>query len=217
MSKKGIIFDLDGTMWDASHSNAPAWNVELARHKEIEKRITVEDIQSYMGKTMEEIAPIALPDMDIKKSLPIIKKCGKEEIKALREHGGILYPKLEETLIKLKEKYHLYIVSNCEDGYVQAFLDYHKMNEHFEDIEMAGRTGKSKAENILLIMERNSLKEAIYVGDTDGDYNSAKTAGIPFVLAEYGFGKVEDAKYKISSFEKLIELVDGIFGQEFIK
>lgn len=31
MIKKGIIFDLDGTMWDASHSNAPAWNVETGK------------------------------------------------------------------------------------------------------------------------------------------------------------------------------------------
>lgn len=216
MAKKGIIFDLDGTMWDASHSNAPAWNVELARHENIEKRITVDDIQSYMGKTMEEIAPIVLPDMDIEESLPILKKCGEEEIKALRAHGGILYPKLEETLIKLKEKYHLYIVSNCQDGYVQAFLDYHKMNEHFEDIEMAGRTGKSKAENITLIMKRNGLEQAVYVGDTDGDCNSAKAAGIPFVLAEYGFGYVECPEYVINSFEELGKMSDIIFEKEFI-
>lgn len=208
MSKKGIIFDLDGTLWDASHSNAPAWNVELARHDNIHKRITVQDIQSYMGKTMEEIAPIVLPDMDIEDSLPILKRCGKEEIKALREHGGILYPKLEETLSLLQKKYHLYVVSNCQDGYVQAFLDFHNLNDYFEDIEMAGRTGKNKGENIRLVIERNNLDAAVYVGDTDGDCKSAGQAGIPFVLAAYGFGMVDNPEYEINSFEEIVQVAD---------
>lgn len=188
---------------------------KLARHKEIDKRITVEDIQSYMGKTIEDIALIALPDMDINDSLPILRECCKEEINALRQHGGILYPELEKTLKALSEKYYFYVVSNCQDGYVQAFLDYHKLNEYFEDIEMAGRTGKNKAENILLVIERNKLEQAVYVGDTDGDYKSAKEAGIPFVFAEYGFGQVDSSKYVINSFAELAEIADDVFDKEF--
>ena len=211
MSKQGIIFDLDGTLWDASQSNAPAWNVELERHSEITKRITVEDIQGYMGKTIDEIAKIALPDMETGKSVPILKKCCKEEIVALRQHGGILFPKLEETLEVLHKKYHLFIVSNCQDGYVQAFLDYHKLNQYFDDIEMAGRTGKNKAENIKLIVERNRLDKAVYVGDTEGDYNSTKEAGLPFIFAAYGFGNVENTEYIIENITELVDVVRNIF------
>lgn len=210
MSKKGIIFDLDGTLWDASHSNAPAWNVALARHEDIKVRISVEDIQGFMGKTIEEIAKIALPDMDVNESVPILKECCKEENAALLEHGGILFPKLEETLEELSKDYHLYVVSNCQDGYVQAFIQYHKMDKYFEDIEMAGRTGMGKADNIKLIVERNNLDQAVYVGDTDGDYNSTKAAGLPFVYAEYGFGNVEDAEYVIKEIAELPEVIKEI-------
>ncbi len=210
MSKKGIIFDLDGTLWDASHSNAPAWNVELRRHSEIDITITAQDLQSYMGKTIEEIAKIVFPHMEEKERVSILKKCCKEEIVALRQHGGILFPDLKETLEELGREYYLYIVSNCQDGYVQAFLDYHKMNEYFEDIEMAGRTGKNKAENIRLIVCRNHLDQAVYVGDTAGDYKSTKDAGLQFVYAKYGFGTVEDAEYSIDRISDLVDVVKNI-------
>ena len=166
-----------------------------------------------MGKTIEEIAKIALPDMDNSESVPILKECCKEENAALLEHGGILFPKLEETLKELSKNYHLYVVSNCQDGYVQAFIEYHKMDKYFEDIEMAGRTGMGKADNIKLIVQRNNLDEAVYVGDTDGDYNSTKAVGLPFVYAEYGFGNVEDAEYVIKAIDELPEIVEDIFNK----
>jgi phosphoglycolate phosphatase len=32
----------------------------------------------------------------------------------------------------------------------------------------------------------------VYVGDTMGDYNAATQAGVPFIFADYGFGKVPE-------------------------
>ena len=55
-------------------------------------------------------------------------------------------------------------------------------------------------------MERNNLKDVVYVGDTRGDADSAKIAGIPFVYAEYGFGHVDEYDYKIEKFEDLKKL-----------
>ena len=75
MEKKGIIFDLDGTLWDASHSNAPAWNRELAKQGKGQVKITPEDLQSYMGKTIEEIAKIVFPDMEDNQRVSILKSC----------------------------------------------------------------------------------------------------------------------------------------------
>ena len=37
-------------------------------------------------------------------------------------------------------------------------------------------------------MERNRITSAAYVGDTQGDLEAARLAGIPFVWAAYGFG-----------------------------
>ena len=58
-------------------------------------------------------------------------------------------------------------------------------------------------------MERNCLKNPVYVGDTQGDYEACQKAGVPFIFAEYGFGATKDNNYygKISSFMELKKLV----------
>lgn len=56
-------------------------------------------------------------------------------------------------------------------------------------------------------MERNQLKSAVYVGDTEGDENAAHTAGIPFIHAAYGFGKAKNPEGRIQSLSNLIEEV----------
>ena len=196
--KKGVIFDLDGTLWNSSEQVVPAWNTVLRRYPELNKQITVEEMSSFFGKTLEDIASMMLPNIEKTGRLRILKECCKEEQVYLREHGGVLYPQLEETLAELKKHYSLYIVSNCQNGYVDAFLDHHNLRSYFEDYEMSGRTGKSKGSNIRLIIERNGLDKAVYVGDTTGDVKGALEAGIPFIYAEYGFGEVSDIRYSIS-------------------
>lgn len=49
-----------------------------------------------------------------------------------------------------------------------------------------------------LLMERNGIAEAAYVGDTQGDLEAARLAGIPFVWAAYGFGKPEAWEVRIA-------------------
>ena len=48
------------------------------------------------------------------------------------------------------------------------------------DIEMSGRIGLDKGSNIRLVMERNNITQAVYVGDTQKDAAAAEKAGIPF-------------------------------------
>lgn len=205
--KQGIIFDLDGTLWDSSKQVVESFNIALAKRPELKKQTSVEEIQGFMGKTISQIAALMFPDLPEAERVAILEQCCEAERVYLLEHGGTLYPNLKEVLGRLKEKYSLYIVSNSQDGYVQSFLEYHQMNSYFEDYEMAGRTGKCKGENIKLVMERNNLEQAVYMGDTQGDLDAADLAGIPFILADYGFGSVNRktaAAEKFSDLEKLI-------------
>ncbi len=129
------------------------------------------------------------------------------ECKQLAELGGRLYDNVEEVLKVLSSKYKLCIVSNCQSGYIEAFFEYHKLDKYFIDYENPGRTGLSKGENIKLVMERNQLVSPVYVGDTLGDQEAAEFAGVPFIYAEYGFGKVTRFDYTIKSFDGLLEIV----------
>ena len=65
-----------------------------------------------------------------------------------------------------------------------------------------------KGENIQLLMERNGVEGAVYVGDTQGDREAAELAGIPFVYAAYGFGDANGYDHRIERFDGLLELFD---------
>ncbi|AET68458.1 haloacid dehalogenase superfamily enzyme, subfamily IA [Desulfosporosinus orientis DSM 765] len=206
MDIDSIIFDLDGTLWNSIEGICKAWKIVLANYPNITKVITPEDMQGCMGLPMNEIGIKLFPDFDEDFLRKLMKEFCETEQVYLEKHGGMLFPKLEETLKKLSKKYKLFIVSNCQDGYIQAFFKAHKLDKYFSDFESWGVTGLSKGENNKLIMVRNDLKKPIYVGDTNGDAESAKVAEIPFVYARYGFGKVEEYDYVIDSFEELITL-----------
>ena len=204
--KKGLIFDLDGTLWDATAQITPSWNEVFARYPEYGTHLTLGVTKSLMGKTMEEIAAVLFPKVEEEKRNSIIKECCDFEITYLEKYGGVLYPHLEETLAELAGGYLLFIVSNSQDGYVQTFLKRHELGRYFADIEMSGRTGLDKGGSIRLLAGRNGLERAAYVGDTAGDQKGAQLAGLPFVWASYGFGLVKNADYEIREFAELPEL-----------
>lgn len=184
-----IIFDLDGTLWDSTESACDIWNQVFDKHNEISFKMTKEKVEQLMGKTMEDIGKTLFPELSAEARYAIMGEFEEKEIKYFRENGAILYEGLEEILETLSPNYKLYIVSNCQDGYIQAFLHAHKLEKYFVDIEMFGRTGLEKGDNIKLIMDRNNIKSAVYVGDTQGDEEASSFAEIPFIYAKYGFGK----------------------------
>lgn len=187
--EQAIIFDLDGTLWDSTGCACSIWNRVFDKHPEVPFRMTQDLVASLMGKTMEETGDSLFPDMAVVQRRKIVDDFGLEEVSYLNENGAILYDGIEQTLDALKCRYNLYIVSNCQDGYVPAFLHAHKMESRFKDIEMSGRTGMDKGRNIKFLMERNRIRRAVYVGDTEGDEKASRYAGIPFIWAKYGFGE----------------------------
>ena len=121
--KKGIIFDMDGTLWDSAAGVAESWNEAMRQTGYERKPLTARDIQSVMGKTMEDIAEILFPDLNQADQENFLNLCYQLENDYLRKHGGVLYPNIRQIMERLKETYHLYIVSNCQARYIEAFLD----------------------------------------------------------------------------------------------
>lgn len=210
MKKKAIIFDLDGTLWDSAQAVVDSWNEKITYFPDIDYYITMEQMYGYMGKTMEEIGLSFFNTVSRERALELLKICMDYENLYIEEHGGILFDGLEETLAALKEEYFLAIVSNCQEGYIEAFLKYHKLEKYFDDTENYGRTKRCKGDNIRLLVERNNL-DAVYVGDTMGDYDATMQAGLPFIHAAYGFGTVPEGTAKINDIRELPEKVKEIF------
>ena len=203
-----IIFDLDGTLWNSSQNICNAWNVVLNKHNEIKRdNFTLEELQKCFGLTMYDIAAKLFPNEEVKKRNELMDELCLYENEYLEKNGGILYPELEEVLSELKKKYSLFIVSNCQSGYIESFLKAHHLEKYFKDIECWGNTRVSKGESNKLLIKRNNLKKSVYVGDTDGDAQSAIDAGIDFIFASYGFGEVKKERYK-QKIEKFSDLKD---------
>ena len=210
--KQGIIFDLDGTLWDASETIAPAWN-DWCRTHEVDRVFTPADCRSYCGKTLPEIAAVVFPEAEPAWREAVVNGCCDAECIPLAKQGGRLYPDTEAVLAVLKERYFLAVVSNCGLGYIEAFFSGNHTEGYFDDYENAVRTGLSKGENIRLVMERNGVEAAVYLGDTGGDQAAARAAGVPFIHAAYGFGTVSEADAVIHALSELPEAAEKLLGQ----
>jgi len=201
----GIIFDLDGTLWDATKEIEISWNSVITQYKNL-KSITQEDLKKVMGMLLDDISETLFPNIQKQQQHKVIEECCEAETKYLEKYGAKLYPNLEYVLKKLNKKYKLFIVSNCQSGYIETFLKVNDFSKYFTDYECPGTSGLEKAENNKLIIKRNNLKNAVYVGDTQNDCNCAKLANIPFIFANYGFGDVKDYDYKIDSLNELLDI-----------
>lgn len=208
--KKCIIFDMDGTLWDSSASVLAAGNEVIEKKLGIKNYLNQDIMNQVMGLEIEEIADIYFPQLNRDERLKLTLECLENENKYISKHGGILYEGVEETLEKLSQKHDLMIVTNAQDGYVEAMFAAHPLKKYFKDYETHGRTGLVKGENIKLIMRRNHYDHAYYVGDTMKDFEACEFAGIPMIYASYGFGKVEKAWKTINRFSELLDLFEGM-------
>ena len=207
----GLPFDLDGTLWDATEGICAAWNYVLERvMPELAGTVTPERMRPCLGMLLPDIACKLFPWMDREECARIAGQCNGPETIRLCAAGSVLFPGVRETLEQLAGRYRLFIVSNCQDGYSEAFLQTHDLGGYFTDYECPGRTGKPKADNIALVVERNGLRRPLYIGDTQGDYNAATAAGVPFLHAAYGFGTIDRPVPAVTAFTQLPQAVAAL-------
>ena len=192
MNADSVIFDLDGTLWDATTITSAAWDMMREKHPSIPFAVSPnpENIKKYMGLTNEELAGVFMPSLPFDEAFALMSESCRYENKLLERSGGVLYPGVREMLSTLSaEGFRLFVVSNCQSGYIEAFVATSGLCGVFDDIECSGNTGLPKCDNIWLITERNHILAPVYVGDTVSDETASREAGIPFIYAKYGFGE----------------------------
>ena len=202
-----IIFDVDGTLWDSTDSVARSWNLAIQENSSLDLTITENALQQVFGKTMTEIADTLFSRLPEKERIKLLEVCFQYENRYLETHPGKLFDGVTDTLAALSGQYPLFIVSNCQQGYIEVLLRTCSLEPFIKDHLCFGETQTSKGQTILTLMKRNGLKNPVYVGDTRGDADACAEAGIPFIFAGYGFGDVPDAKMRISKFTDLKDLV----------
>lgn len=205
-----LIFDIDGTLWNTTGVVAGAWN-KAVREKDYPElknlNITDKMLQKEFGKPMDVIADDLFGDIDPVKKAELLKLCCVYEHDFIAENTKDLsYEGMRETMHELAKRNRLFIVSNCQDGYIELVIEKNGLGELISDFECFGHTGLQKNENITLLMERNGLEpsQTVYIGDTMGDFEATKKAGLKFVFARYGFGDVPNPDYVVDSFRELL-------------
>lgn len=205
-----VILDVDGTLWDSTPIVARAWQRAIRENGFPDYTVTADLLKGLFGKTMQAIAEQMFPEVSggqQSKLMDCCCACEHEELE--KDDCEICYPGVVSGIKALSGRLPVCIVSNCESGYIELFLKKTGLESYVTDIECFGNTQKSKGENISLVVKRNHFTAPVYIGDTQGDCDAAKAAGVPFILASYGFGTADESAAVIACFDELLELTGG--------
>ena len=200
-----LLFDMDGTLWDAVDSYCAVWNRTIDQCCPQVSHVGYPLLASMMGKPLDVIYVGIVGDR-----CPLDKFMDALTVneKALMpELGGRLYPGVADTLAELAKTHRLFMVSNCTADGLPNFLEYTGLKPYFTDTISFGETGCEKDVNIAALVSRYKLERPLYIGDTQGDCNSAHRAGVPFAWASYGFGRdVHGQEYTLKNIGNLLDI-----------
>lgn len=203
----GLIFDLDGTLWDSTEEVAKSWNAALEEKTDYTHRVTREGLKALFGKPLEDILEALFSDIPLRQRTELGELLFRYENEWLSRVDCPKYEGMLEGIPKLAQEIPLFIVSNCQKGYIEAFLENTGLGDYITDHTCPGDTGMLKDENIRLIMERNNLEDVAYVGDTAGDEAACIKAGVPMIYASYGFGEAKNPWKTIREFNDIFEIL----------
>jgi phosphoglycolate phosphatase len=132
----------------------------------------------------------------------------EQENEDLLTTPGTCYPEIVKIFQKLSERYPLFIVSNCQCGYIERLIEAAGIEAYVKAHLCFGETGTTKGQTILRLMREQGLEHPVYVGDIQGDADACAEAGIPIIYAAYGYGSIKDPVDTISELKELQKLTE---------
>ena len=201
-----LIFDMDGTLWNATASYAKIWNMTCA-HFGHESHFTGEQLTQFMGMGIAEIMDCLLGD-----NIPAPRDEFLQELEVCEDRmmptlGGCIYKGVKEGLERLKENYRLFMLSNCSYRGLKNFTSFTGTEHLFEGLLSQGERNVSKAENLIYLKSLYGLENPLYVGDTQRDCDQAHQVSVPFAFASYGFGECVDAEITFNDFNEFVKIL----------
>ena len=211
MSFESLIFDIDGTLWDSRALVAEGYNIQLKAEGYDHLCVDAQVLRPLFGKVMTEIADVILASVPQPQRYELMERCMETENRYLHENEcRIGYAGVKETLELLAKKYRLFIVSNSQCGYPDLCMEKLGVAHLIEGHLCFGDTGTEKGQTILELMRRHQIQSAVYIGDTQGDYEATVVAGVPFVFAAFGFGNPEGYAARVEDFRDLPQVLENM-------
>lgn len=210
MAFESIIFDVDGTLWDSRALLAQAYNAQLESEGIGGLHVTAELLKPLFGKPMNELADgLFAGVVPAPERYRLMDRCILRMDRHMEDFAGahMGYPDLRATMEALKKQHRLFIVSNGQKGYPQMAAKKLGLADLMDGYLSWGDTGKSKGQTILQLMQTHGIQSAVYIGDTQGDLEACREAGIPFIFTSFGFGQPESYYSKVDRFADLLEVL----------
>jgi len=198
-----IIFDLDGTLWDASQASSKGWNAALKTYG-IVPSVSPDDIRRVSGKPFAACVETVFSHSLVADTAQVVRALESSERSCVEADGGGAYEGVLDGIQLLASHYSLFLVSNCQHWYLESFWKHVPLQRFFMGWDCHGRCGASKAEMIKGIVHGHEFGEPIYIGDTAGDQQASDAAGVDFGYASYGFGCTVDPTVTFASFGGLV-------------
>jgi len=198
-----LCFDLDGTLWNASATSAKGWNTALKALGVLSPPLSGKDVERVAGHPFEKCANILLPHISLHHYPNLIEMLKRYEHRAVECEGGSLYDGVVDGIKALSQYYPIFLISNCQDWYLRCFFEHSGLYLFFSDANCYGRAQQPKHEMIREMMAHWQCSSALYIGDTSGDQQAARKAGVDFGYVSYGFGTSCDPEHTFTSFHDI--------------
>jgi phosphoglycolate phosphatase len=202
MKYDALIFDIDGTLWNASSANAKGWNLGL-EELGMPERVTPRQIESVSGYPYEKCIDILLPGERVNHP-ELFSVFARREAEVVAMDGGVFYDGALSGVVRLALDYRVFLVSNCEEWYLNLFLRFSQLGAVVSGTDCHGMSGLPKDEMLRKMTRDYSLSRPVYIGDTAADEEAAAGAAMAFIHAAWGFGKPLGAPKSVSSFADLV-------------
>ena len=192
MKYNAVLFDLDGTLLDTLGDLRLGVNLVLERHGYPER--TLEEIRCFVGNGARQLMRLALPEGTAAEELEAILKEYLDWYAVNFCVKAAPYAGVKAVVEELAQKgVKVAIVSNKPDATTK------KLGEmFFPGLPAFGQrddTPKKPApEMVWKAMETLGVtaEEAVYVGDSEVDVETARNAGLPLVAVSWGFRTVAE-------------------------
>ena len=195
---KLLIYDLDGTLIDSRLDIASAVNWSL---KKLDFReLLPEQIISFVGSGVRELFGSCFQAIGICSDECLVTRgvrYFKEYYSGHCLDATILYPSVRHVLEYFKNCRQA-VVTNKPDEFSRKILDGLGVAGCFFRIigDNAGYEKKPSPESVFEVIKSAGVLpgETVFIGDSDIDVETGKSAGVKTILVTYGFGNLDAAK-----------------------
>ncbi len=186
---KLIIFDLDGTVLDTLADLAAALNFALQKNG-LPARRTAE-VRAFVGNGIRKLIERGVPAGTDEATVDAVHRDFTRYYEAHCADATAPYPGVRETLAALRGAgYKTAVVSNKADYAVQKLAEiYFPGDFDYVTGEREGVRRKPAPDTALAALKALNVSagEALFVGDSEVDIETARNAGMPCVSVTWGF------------------------------